>query len=73
MISKEERKYEPLERALILPADATMIDAYHKGIKETIEDSIKDLEGVEHWNIEGIEYTPMNELRKIIEKWRDKK
>lgn len=37
--------------------------------EKLIREFIKDLENIDHWSIEGLEITPMNEIRGIKEKW----
>ena len=42
---------------------------YFKHGKQLIAEFLSDLDNVEHWSIEGLEITPMNEIDKIKEKW----
>ena len=37
-----------------------------------LKEIIEDLNNVEHWSMEGLEIIPMNEIRKIIEKYEKK-
>ena len=55
------------DRALVLPANATLWDAYNKGVSDTVDGILADLESLDYWITDNQERTKDEYDRKIID------